>query len=283
MSDGAREYSAWIGRSEDAGDRVSAGALDRLRATLDHADPPAADGDLLPPLAHWLCFLPGAAQSALGPDGHPRRGGFLPPVALPRRMWAGSRVSFPGDVRVGDDIVRRSVISSVTEKSGASGKLVFVVVRHEIGRPGEAPAIVDEHDIVYRAPAQPGTQPAPKAVEPGTWRRTLTPDPVLLFRYSALTFNGHRIHYDRAYATQEEGYPGLVVHGPLIATLLIDLVHRHAPSARVERFSFRAVAPLFDGVAMSVNATPPGADGLVKLWAANAEGGLAMSAEAKLA
>ncbi len=283
MSDGTLDYSAWVGRSEDAHDRVSASPLDRLRATLNRAGPPAADGALVPPLGHWLFFLPGAAQAELGPDGHPRRGGFLPPVALPRRMWAGSRLSFPGELRVGDDIDRRSTIVSVTNKSGAGGDLVFVVVRHEIGRPGEAPAIIDEHDIVYRAPAKGSTRTAAKPVEPGIWRRTLIPDPVLLFRYSALTFNGHRIHYDRAYATGEEGYPGLVVHGPLIATLLVDLIQRHAPSARVESFSFRAAAPLFDGAPMSVNAAPPGADGVVPLWAADADDGLAMSAEAKLA
>jgi 3-methylfumaryl-CoA hydratase len=171
----------------------------------------------------------------------------------------------------------------VKRKDGASGPLVFVTVRHEIGEQGGAAAVIDEHDIVYRGLEAPAVKPSPQKAEAGEWRRELVPDAVQLFRYSALTFNGHRIHYDRDYVTREEGYPGLVVHGPLIATLLIDLVRRNAPAVRISEFSFRAVSPLFDGNAMSVNATPPGVDGLVKLWAANADGNLAMTAEAKLA
>ena len=276
-------YSAWVGLSEESRDRVTSGPLDRLAATLDRNDPPAQDGDAVPPLGHWLFFLPDIRQSEIGPDGHPKRGGFLPPVhELPRRMWAGSRIAFPGEIRVGDAIVRRSVIQSVTSKDGASGPLVFVTVRHEIGRDGEAAAIVDEHDIVYRGLEAPAAKASPKKAEPGAWRRELVPDAVQLFRYSALTFNGHRIHYDRDYVTREEGYPGLIVHGPLTATLLVDLVRSNAPAARIAEFSFRALSPLFDGNRMSVNATPPGADGVVKLWATNAEGDLAMTAEARL-
>jgi len=278
------DYSAWVGRSEENRDTVTAGPLDRLAATLDRDDPRAGDGDAMPPLAHWLFFLPDIRQSEIGPDGHPKRGGFLPPVhELPRRMWAGSRIAFPGEIRVGDRIVRRSTIQSVQRKDGASGPLVFVTVRHEIGREGEAAAIVDEHDIVYRGLEAPAVKASPKKAEPGQWRRELAPDAVQLFRYSALTFNGHRIHYDRDYVTREEGYPGLVVHGPLTATLLVDLVRRNAPAARIAEFSFRAVSPLFDGNKMSVNATPPDADGVVKLWAANATGDLAMTAQARLA
>lgn len=276
------DYSDWIGRSEEAGDHVTAGPLDRLSATLDHDDPPFADGDAVPPLGHWLFFLPNAPQSEIGPDGHPKRGGFLPPVhELPRRMWAGSRLSFPGAIRVGDRIVRRSTISSVKTKEGASGPLVFVTVCHEISAVDGPVAVIDEHDIVYRgleAPAAKTSTP----VEAGQWRRNLAPDAVMLFRFSALTFNGHRIHYDRDYVTREEGYPGLVVHGPLIATLLIDLLRRQMPEAGVASFSFRAVSPLFDGNPMSVNATPPDAERVIKLWAANDKGGLAMSAEARL-
>jgi 3-methylfumaryl-CoA hydratase len=278
------DYSAWIGRSEESRDAVTAGPLDRMSATFDRDDPPFADGDVVPPLAHWLFFLPDARQSEIGPDGHPKRGGFLPPVhELPRRMWAGSRLSFPGEIRVGDGIVRHSQIVSVKRKQGANGPLIFVTVRHRIGRAGEAAAIIDEHDIGYRGLEAPAVRADRQKTEAGEWRRTIVPDAVMLFRYSALTFNGHRIHYDRGYATKEEGYPGLVVHGPLIATLLVDLVRRHAPRARVEAFSFRAVSPLFDGNEMSVNGTPPDADGLVKLWAANGDGDLAMSAEARLA
>jgi 3-methylfumaryl-CoA hydratase len=280
----AGDYQGWVGRSEQRHEVVTAGPLDRLAATLDRDDPGLSAGDALPPLGHWLFFLPQARQSEIGPDGHPRRGGFLPPVdELPRRMWAGSRIAFAGELRVGDAIVRHSTIKSVTRKDGASGPLVFVTVRHEIGRRGETAAIVDEHDIVYRGLEEPAIKPAPRKAETGEWRRTLVPDAVQLFRYSALTFNSHRIHYDRHYVTKEEGYPGLVVHGPLIATLLVDLVRRNAPEARPAEFAFRAVSPLFDGNEMSLNATPPGMDGIVNLWAANAEGNLAMTAQARLA
>jgi 3-methylfumaryl-CoA hydratase len=277
------DYSDWIGRSEEARDQVTAGPLDRLAATLDRDDPPFGDGDVVPPLGHWLFFLPNARQSEIGADGHPRRGGFLPPVhELPRRMWAGSRLSFPGTIRVGDRIVRRSTIISVKGKEGASGPLVFVTVRHEISAQNGPVAIVDEHDIVYRGLEAPAAKTSTN-VETGHWHRSIAPDAVMLFRYSALTFNGHRIHYDRDYVTREEGYPGLVVHGPLIATLLIDLLRRHMPEADVESFSFRAVSPLFDGNPMSVNATQPDADGVIRLWAANDRSGLAMTAEARLA
>jgi 3-methylfumaryl-CoA hydratase len=281
---GAEDYAAWLGRTEVRTDVVAAGVLDRLSATLDRADAAHATGDPVPPLGHWLFFLPDARQSELGEDGHARRGGFLPPVHhLPRRMWAGSRVRFPGEIRVGDAIERRSTIATIDCKDGKAGPLVFVTVRHEIGRPNEPAAIVDEHDIVYRglAGAPAGSRPA-EPVPAGAWRRTLVPDAVQLFRYSALTFNGHRIHYDRPYVTGVEGYPGLVVHGPLIATLLVDLLRREAPAARVEAFSFRAVSPLFDGREMSVNADRPDGDGRVRLWAANDAGALAVAAEATL-
>jgi len=276
-------HTDWIGRSEEALDTVAAGPIARLAATLDRDDPPLTVGEIVPPLSHWLHFLPGVRQSEIGADGHPRRGGFLPPVHdLPRRMWAGSRLSFPGDLRVGDQVVRRSTITSVTQKNGGSGPLVFVTVRHEIGRPGEPAAVRDDHDIVYRGLAAPAMKAEPERTRAGLWRQDLVPDAVLLFRYSALTFNAHRIHYDRDYVTQQEGYPGLVVHGPLIATLLIELVRRNAPGSRIATFSFRAISPLINGRPMSVNGTPPDADGKVKLWAANAAGGLAMTAEAVL-
>ncbi|HTV71224.1 MAG TPA: MaoC family dehydratase N-terminal domain-containing protein [Rhizobiaceae bacterium] len=278
------DYSAWIGRTEERTDYISPSPLARLSAALDHADGQPPDGATLPPLAHWLFFLPDAPQSEIGRDGHPKRGGFLPPVnELPRRMWAGSRISFPGSVSVGQKLSRKSTIASVKHKEGANGPLVFVTVRHEVGPVGATPAIVEEQDLVFRGVQAPAAKADIPKAEEGAWRRELTPDPVLLFRYSALTFNGHRIHFDREYTTREEGYPGLVVQGPLIAMLLVDLVRRHAPGARVASFSFRAVSPLFDGNPMSVNANPPGPDGVVKLWAANHAGGLAMTAEATLA
>jgi 3-methylfumaryl-CoA hydratase len=276
------ELSEWAGRTEERRDRITAGPLNRLAATLDHTREAFAAGDVIPPLAHWLFFLPETPQSELGPDGHQKRGGFIPVLAgYPRRMWAGSRLSFVKDIRVGDELRRTSKIAAVRPKTGASGDMVFVTVRHEVSRAGETPSLIDEHDIVYRSLAGPAATATPRQVEPGPRRRTLTPDAVMLFRYSALTFNGHRIHYDRDYVKNVEGYPGLIVHGPLIATLLVDLIGRNAPGIRVESFAFRALSPLFDGSEMTVNASLPTADGRVSLWAANAAGGLAMTAEAK--
>jgi len=201
-----------------------------LSATLDRNDPEPKLGDALPPLWHWLYFLPHTQQSELGPDGHAAKGGFLPLVPLPRRMWAGSRFEWHSPICVGDTIARTSSVQSVQHKIGKSGDLVFVKVLHEL-RNGAQLCLSEEHDIVYKsAPLENevAAQPTPAAKllvpELELWQREVVPDDVLLFRYSALTFNGHRIHYDRAYVTQQEGYPGLVVHGPLIATLLVDLL-----------------------------------------------------------
>ena len=279
----------WIGRTETAGDVVTAAPLRALAATLDRDDPPPAPGAEVPPCWHWLYFLPVHRQSEIGADGHARRGGFLPPVPLPRRMWAGSRLSFLHPLRVGQAITRTSRITDVRLKDGKTGPLVFVNVRHEIGVVGEAGAegrlaVTDEHDIVYRQPPRPGeATPAPvPAPTDAHWRREIVPDDVLLFRYSALTFNGHRIHYDRQYVTQVEGYPGLIVHGPLIATLLLDLLRRELPAARVAGFSFRAVSPLFDIAPFQVCGRRDAA-GTVSLWAQAPDGRLAMTATATLA
>jgi 3-methylfumaryl-CoA hydratase len=222
-------------------------------------------------------------QSEIGADGHARRGGFLPPVPLPRRMWAGSQFEFCAPVRVGDAVERRSTIADVTVKDGRTGRLVFVKVRHEVHCNGASdPAIVEFHDIVYREARKPNdVEPPPLAAETGApWQREIVPDDVLLFRYSALTFNGHRIHYDRKYVTEVEGYPGLVVHGPLIATLLMDLLRRNAPDAQVASFRFRAVRPTFDLHPFKVNGRREG--NTVKLWAQDHEGWLTMDAEATL-
>jgi 3-methylfumaryl-CoA hydratase len=241
-------------------------------------------GTPLPPLWHWLYFLPLHRQSELGPDGHAERGGFLPPVPLPRRMWAGGRFAFHRPLRVGDDVVRTSTIENVVAKEGRTGPLVFVTVRHEVRSNGASdPALVEHHDIVYRAEKLPDeVEPPPMPAATGApWQRTIVPDDVLLFRYSALTFNGHRIHYDRRYVTEVEGYPGLIVHGPLLATLLLDLLHRHAPDADVAGFRFRAVRPTFDLHPFQVNGEPQ-ADGTVRLWSQDHEGLLTMDAVATL-
>ena len=277
------DISDWVGRSETVHDIIGPTPVAALTATLDHPAAPVAVGTPLPPLWHWLYFLPLHRQSEIGSDGHARRGGFLPPVPLPRRMWAGSQFEFRAPVRVGDAVARTSTIVDVTQKEGRSGKLVFVKVRHELRCNGAADAaLVEFHDIVYREARQPGDiEPPPVAAPDGApWQRTITPDDVLLFRYSALTFNGHRIHYDRKYVTEVEGYPGLIVHGPLIATLLMDLLRRHAPEADVASFKFKAVRPTFDLHAFSVNGRRDG--NTVKLWAQDVEGWLTMDAVATL-
>jgi 3-methylfumaryl-CoA hydratase len=276
----------WVGRTETVDDAITATPCAALAATLDHPPERPAPGFALPPLWHWLYFLPLHRQSEIGPDGHARRGGFLPPVPLPRRMWAGSQFAFHSPVRVGDGVRRVSTIANVSEKSGRTGLLVFVKVRHEVFCNGRRePAVTEFHDIVYREAAKPGDpgpppQPAPAKA---TWQRAVTPDDVLLFRYSALTFNGHRIHYDRRYVTQVEGYPGLVVHGPLIATLLMDLLRRQRPDATVCSFEFRAVRPTFDLHPFAVNGTPSADGKTVHLWAQDHEGWLTMDATATLA
>lgn len=277
-------WRAWLGRTEQHSDRIHAAPLDALAATLDRDDPPARPGDEAPPLAHWLFFLTAARQSELGADGHPRRGGFLPPVALPRRMWAGGRLTFQQALRVGDEVTRSSRITAVDAKRGRSGRLAFVTVRHEITGP-RGLAITEEHDIVYRDAPQPGAVASapPTAPTDETFARRIEPDAVLLFRYSALTFNGHRIHYDRSYVTESEGYPGLVVHGPLIATLLVDLLRRERPTAVLQRFAFTARSPLFDGRPFDVCGRFDGGERTAALWARNHEGTLAMQASAELA
>ncbi len=264
-------------------DHVTATPMAALSATLDRDDPPPQPGDPLPPLWHWLYFLPLHRQSELASDGNAARGGFLPPVPLPRRMWAGGRLEFHHPLRVGEKIERGSRIVDVTFKQGRSGPLVFVLVRHEI-RTSEGLALTEEHDIVYRDHAQDHAQQGPAQAAPlgCAWQRTIRPDDVLLFRYSALTFNGHRIHYDRRYAVEEEGYPGLVVHGPLIATLLLDLLRRSMPQAQVAGFAFRAMSPLFDTEPFAVCGQPEDDGGVVRLWAKNAADGLAMEASASL-
>jgi 3-methylfumaryl-CoA hydratase len=276
----------WIGRTETTADTITATPCAALAATLDLAPDRPPAGFPLPPLWHWLYFLPLHRQAELGPDGHARRGGFLPPVPLPRRMWAASQFKFHSPVRVGDSVRRVSTIAGVTEKSGRTGPLVFVNVRHELFCNGCAdPALTEFHDIVYREAAKAGdAAPAPLAAPAAAaWQRTITPDDVLLFRYSALTFNGHRIHYDRRYVTDIEGYPGLMVHGPLIATLLMDLLRRERPEALVREFEFHAVRPTFDLQPFRINGAPSADGKNVHLWAQDHEGWLTMDATATLA
>ncbi|PIT79577.1 MaoC family dehydratase N-terminal domain-containing protein [Limnohabitans sp. JirII-31] len=280
---------SWQGRSESLHDLITPAPLRALSATLDRDDAEPVAGTELPPLWHWLFFLPHHRQSEIGPDGHAKRGGFLPPVPLPRRMWAGGRLHWHAPLRVGDEVRRVSTIESVTHKAGRTGDLLFVLVKHEVHN-AHGLCLTEEHDIVYRPAAQSGdAAPAPlsaaQQVQPGAvWQREVVPDDVLLFRYSALTFNGHRIHYDRQYVTQVEGYPGLVVHGPLIATLLVDLVRRHSDRP-MKRFEFKALRPTFecaDQRHLRVSGQPDASGQHIRLWAQDYAGWLTMQASAEL-
>jgi 3-methylfumaryl-CoA hydratase len=276
----------WIGRVETVQDIATATPYAALSATLDQPDfqrPPP--GTPLPYLWHWLYFLPIHAQSDIGPDGHAKRGGFMPPVPLPRRMWAGSDFEFHEPLLIGDALSRTSTIVDVKEKSGRTGSLIFVKVRHELRRNGsDKVALTEHHNIVYRAAPGPDDVAPPPQAAPAefAWERRIVPDDVLLFRYSALTFNGHRIHYDRQYVTEVEGYPGLIVHGPLIATLLMDLLRRQQPDAKVLRFEFKAVRPTFDINPFSVHGQPSADGKTVRLWGRDHEGWLTMDATATL-
>ena len=272
------DYRDWIGRIERHDDVVTAAPLRALAALLDRDDPKPRAGDAAPPLAHWLYFLPIYRQSDAGPDGHAARGGFLPPVPLPRRMWAGSRLEFVKPLRVGAQVTRISRIKDVALKEGRSGPLVFVTVRHEVSDTAGL-VLTDEHDIVYRGEA--GAAAAPTTAPTGeAWSREIRPDPLLLFRYSAVTFNGHRIHYDHPYATGVEGYPGLVVHGPLIATLLVDLLRRHKPEAALRTYAFRALRPLYDTASFTTCGLPDEAKRSARLWTRDAGGAVTMDATA---
>ena len=273
-------YDAWVGREEERTERIQATAVQAMAATLDLASAPAA-GQALPPGWQWMFFNPVVRRSGLGLDGHPQRGGFLPPIELPRRMWAGSRVRYLADLPVDAKATRRSLILKVENKVGKRGSLWFVTVEHLISCDGTV-CISEEQDIVYREATPPGAAPAAVA-QPydgqAQWTQLVQPDTTLLFRYSALTFNGHRIHYDQAYAQQEEGYPDLVVHGPLTATLLQQFALEHGGERRLTGFDFRGVSPLFVARAFSLEGREAD-DGSLLLWARGPDGELAMSATA---
>ena len=272
------DYSAWIGATETIEDDISLAPILGLAALLNDTETIFGIGSAVPPLWHWLYFLPRAPQSKLGPDGHPQRGGFMPPIALPRRMFAGARMTFHRPLSAGQVAQRTATIRKVSEKQGRSGRLAFVTVGYELRQDG-ALCVEEEQDIVYREPGAPVPAPETRELPPvpgDAWTNTVTPDPVMLFRFSALTFNAHRIHYDRPYATSVEGYPGLVVHGPLTAILLMELVRLRA-GRPVTRFSFQGRAPLFDLAPFRLVATPTGDDG-IDLKAEGPDGGTAMTA-----
>ena len=266
------DFSNWIGRSEQADDVATVAPVRALAATLDH--PTDIDnGAAVPPLWHWLYFLPRALTSELAEDGHPHKGGFLPPIPKPRRMWAGSQLEFHAPLRIGAKLQRTSTVADVALKEGRSGSMFFVKVRHETLSDGLL-AVVEHQDIVYRDPAPVSSVgPAPRAqpAEFPSWARSVQPSAALLFRYSALTFNSHRIHYDRPYATEAEGYAGLVVHGPLLATLMLDLIRRELPTSRVRQFSFKAQKPVLDTSSFQVCGRLT-VEKTVSLWITDADG-----------
>ena len=277
----ADEFAAWIGNREVVDDVVTAWPVAALQATLDIGGPVVDEGTVLNPLWHWLFFLPTTRQSALGPDGHAALGGFLPPVPLPRRMYAGGRFEFSSPIHVGDVVRRTGSVVEITEKQGRSGRLFFVTVRYEITADARL-LLIEEQDLVYREANRggperlAGTEPPPRT----PWHETITADEVLLFRFSALTFNGHRIHYDHPFVTGVEGYPGLVVHGPLLALLLAGLAQQRGGRA-LRRFSFRGTAPVFCNEPFSLHGGPHGAG--ASLSVRTHDNRLAMTAEAEFA
>ena len=271
---------AWIGRTETRSDVISPVPAAGMSATLDYSSSRASVGEPLPPAWHWLYFLQTPAASDIAVDGHAARGGFLPPVPLQRRMWAGSEIRFDTPLHIGDEVRRESTVVDINHKQGASGELVFVTVEHHIYC-GEIHAIEERQNLVYRSAdggqSQAAAKPAPAQAQ---WSMAVRPDPVMLFRYSALTFNSHRIHYDRDYAMAEEAYAGLVVQGPLTATLLLELLQRELPGAQLQTFRFRGVKPLLEGQSFQVQGRRDGF--LVHLWALDRSGALAMDAQVVL-
>ncbi len=281
MTQDLEKLKEWIGRTESDIDYVTVPAVHRLAATLDRADAMPKMGAPLPEGWHQILFPRVVRQSQIGADGHPERGDFLPPVPLPRRMFAGKRTTFHESLRVGDEVRRESVIKEVTTKQGRTGQMVFVTVKTELST-ARGLAITEEQDLVYREAAPGGTPPQPAQPAPGkaVWSRVVTPDPVRLFRYSALTFNGHRIHYDLPYVTQVEGYPGLVMNGGLTTLLVFELARTHA-STPIRYIASRNVRALFANQPITIAGEPSADNKTAKLWAQNPDGALALSAEAE--
>ncbi len=284
MTEPLEHWRRWIGRTQECSEVIDLLRARAMQATLDDTAAALDPGDALPPLWHWLYFWNAAPHSALGPDGHAARGEFLPPINLPRRMVAGGRLKFLRPLAAGTMAKRRSTVANVEKKRGNTGQLVFVTIVHEISDK-TGPCIQEEQDVVFREAAKPGEHTPAGDAAPAVlpWRDQITPDPLLLFRYSALTFNGHRIHYQLKYATEDEGYPGLVVHGSLLATLMARLVRRKAPDRKVTGFRFRALRPIFDNAPFTVGgkAMPDGTG--AEVWIADPGGSLAMKGQVDLA
>ncbi len=284
MTEPIDNWRRWIGRTESDRDDIDLLRARAMQATLDDPGPLLEVGDPLPHLWHWLYFWSLAPHATLGPDGHAVRGEFLPPVHLPRRMWAGGRFTFIKPLKLGSAATRQSKIADIQQKKGTSGQLIFVTIEHEIADEA-GPCIAEVQEIVFREAPRPGEKPerGDRAPVVLPWRKTVTPDPLLLFRYSALTFNGHRIHYDLKYATEDEGYPGLVVHGPLLATLMMELAREKAEDRQITGFVYRALHPVFHTGSFSVGGRDSQDGNCAELWIADSHGTLAMQARADLA
>ncbi len=274
------QFAAWIGKQSSTKALVTAYQADALTATLDRDDLPFKEGDEIPPGWHLFYIREVVKLRDTAADGHPKRGDFLPPIDLPRRMWAGTKATYHKPIHVGEKVCNVTTIEAVTPKTGKTGQLVFLKLKHEIS--GEnGVATTEMQDVVYREDAKPGAIVPEPPPAPGVavWKRTIHPSSVLLFRYSALTMNSHRIHYDRTYVTEVEKYPGLLVHGPLTFTLLLDLFRREMPDTVLKSFSVRAVSPIYDTHDFTVEGAT-GEGGEASLWALNHQGRLAMSAQA---
>jgi 3-methylfumaryl-CoA hydratase len=275
--------AGWSPGPAETTETITAGPAVALSGLLDREPAVTGPGDPIPPLWHWLYFLDRPATSELGPDGHPAAGHFMPPIPQRRRMYAGGRASYTGAIRCGDEITRRSELADATIKQGRTGELLFVTVRSVFTRAGAAIA-TEEQDLVYRsgppvADATGPRRPVPEA-DPGPWRIRIVPDPVLLFRFSALTYNAHRIHYDADYATEVEGHPGLVVQGPLLALICFELPRRHLPQQRVTQLSFRARSPVYAAQPCAVTGGPR--DGGCAMQVTGPGGAVALTAEGRL-
>ena len=277
---GETDFSAWIGKSETELGVASAYAADYFALTLDGDDPPFKAGDALPPAWHYFYFHELVALAATGEDGHRAKGNFMPPLPFPRRMWAGSKMTFESPIRIGENIRKVITIADITMKKGQSGEMCFVTTTEEVFGEDDRLTTREVRTQVYRPAADPNAPlpPGRSAPENAAWSRSIHPSSVLLFRYSALTMNSHRIHYDKDYVRDVEGYPGLLVHGPLTMTLMLDLFRRENPDAKMKTLDLRAISPIYDTTDFSVCGAP-GEDGNCNLWAVTADGALAMSAD----
>ena len=274
------DFNDWVGKSETESGVASAYPANYFTVTLDRDDAPLCDGDELPPGWHYFYFHELVALAATGEDGHRAKGDFMPPLPYPRRMWAGSKMKFQSPILIGEKVTKVITITDIAIKEGRSGKMCFVTTLEEVfGEDGRL-TTSETRTQVFREPADPNMRPpkpqgAPAAAE---WSRTIHPSSVLLFRYSALTMNSHKIHFDKDYVRDVEGYPGLLVHGPLTMTLMLDLFRRKMPKARMASLDLRAVSPIYDTMDFTVHGVPKD-DGTCKLWAMTGNGSLAMTAD----